>query len=255
LDSMHAVGSDKPIGSLFRGNADVHWPGRLSSLSMSLRITFARVDIGHRKKVGVFYAALGAIGTVLGAELLHWSASRRGRSPSPQGESRGVVVLGYRSKRNGRVHPLQRWRIDIAHRSVGLAPDGIVVFTGGARIGMQSEGEAMRAHADTLGLALPQALLEDQSLTTWENVKFALPMVERCDTVMFASDPMHAARARRYAGTLRPDLGDRICSGVDYRFLERWWLKVPTALYEIRISSRDSFKGWRTRGPGRRGPQ
>jgi uncharacterized SAM-binding protein YcdF (DUF218 family) len=114
----------------------------------------------------------------------------------------------------------------------------MVVFTGGARVGTQSEGEAMAAHAAALGLTWPQTTVESHSLTTWENVQFALPMVEHCDTVLFASDPMHAARARRYAETLRPDLVDRIRSGEDYRFLECWWLKVPTDLYEIRISIR-----------------
>jgi len=64
-------------------------------------------------------------------------------------------------------------------------------------------------------------------------------MVEQCDTVLFASDPMHTARARRFAVELRPDLAGRFVRGAQYRRFERWWLKVPTAAYEVGIASRD----------------
>jgi uncharacterized SAM-binding protein YcdF (DUF218 family) len=124
-----------------------------------------------------------------------------------------------------------------------------MVFTGGARPGARSEAEAMAAWAMTTGIPGRVMRIEDQSRSTRENVRFALPLVENCGTVVFASDPMHAARARRYAIEQRPDLADRLAVGDDYRFLERWWWKVPTAAYELWISGRDRLRARRAPRP------
>jgi hypothetical protein len=183
--------------------------------------------IGHAKRVVAFCATLA----VIGAEAMHRNASRRGRSASSRTASVGVVVLGYHSRKDGGIHPIQRWRIEIVRRSLVPAVDGIVVFTGGSRVGVESEADAMATHAAVLGVNPPRTAIENRSLRTWENVRFSLPMVDHCESIVFASDPMHAYR-------VRPDLADRITSGEDYRFLERWWLKVPTAIYESQASIR-----------------
>jgi uncharacterized SAM-binding protein YcdF (DUF218 family) len=194
------------------------------------------------KSAGAMSAALFALSAIGCAELLHWNASRRGRVDAELTGSVGVIVLGYRSRKNGGVHPIQRWRIEIARRSVSPDGGGVMVFTGGTRVGVRTEAEAMAEYAETIGATLPQTAIESRSLSTWENVQFALPMVEHCDTVVFASDPMHAARARRCASQLRPDLAERITGGRDYSPLERWWLKVPTAAYELWVPIRAHFR-------------
>jgi hypothetical protein len=76
-------------------------------------------------------------------------------------------------------------------------------------------------------------------------------MVEACDSIAIASDPMHAARARRYALELRPDLRGRLVFAENYRFMERWWLKVPTAAYELYIGARQRVAARDPRGPQR----
>jgi len=54
-----------------------------------------------------------------------------------------------------------------------------------------------------------------------------VPLLANFDRVAFVSDPLHAARARRYLKQQRPELAGRLVSAGDYRLLERWWLKVP----------------------------
>jgi uncharacterized SAM-binding protein YcdF (DUF218 family) len=98
--------------------------------------------------------------------------------------------------------------------------------------------------ARTLGPTGYEIAVENRSISTWENVLLALPMAERYETVMFASDPIHCARARAYAHRQRPDLTGRIASADDYRLLERWWLKVPTVAYELWGRARHQITRW-----------
>ena len=96
----------------------------------------------------------------------------------------------------------------------------------------------MAAYAARLRVPAERIGLETRSRSTRENMSLALPMVESYDSIAIASDPMHAARARRYAVEQRPDLRGRLVFAQNYRFLERWWLKVPTAAVELRFLAR-----------------
>ncbi|CAJ63384.1 hypothetical protein; putative signal peptide [Frankia alni ACN14a] len=172
------------------------------------------------------------------AEALHWRASRqlrgRGRGLPARRGAQAVVVLGFPSTRAGTLHPLQRWRTEIGVRS--LAPDAgsRLIFTGGGPPGAVTEAEAMAGYArDALGVPAEKIRLETSARNTWENITFALPFVESADTVAIASDPLHAARGRRYLRRLRPELAARVVATDDYRFLDHWWLKLPIAGYEI----------------------
>jgi DUF218 domain len=210
---------------------------------------------------GRILGALGAAAVlaVAASELMHWNASRRylgcSAEPGGSGEPGGscgreaVIVLGYPARRNGKTHPLQRWRCQIAARSVDPAGTSQMIFTGAGRGHGPSEAEVMSGYArDVLGIPAGQIALETKARSTWQNVKFTLPLAEQADTIKFASDSLHAARARRYLQAQRPELAGRLCAGDDYRFGERWWLKVATAGYEVvRIL-------WRSRGLLARAP-
>ncbi len=102
----------------------------------------------------------------------------------------------------------------------------------------------MAAYAARLRVPAERIGLETRSRSTRENLRFALAMVESFEAIAIASDPMHAARARRYALQQRPDLRGRLVFAENYRFLERWWLKVPTAAVELRFLARTYVKGW-----------
>jgi uncharacterized SAM-binding protein YcdF (DUF218 family) len=145
-----------------------------------------------------------------------------------------VLVLGYPARRGGRPHPVQRWRCQIAARSVDPRRDSRVIFTGAGRASELSEAAVMSGYArDVLGIPAGRIALETRSRTTRQNVEYALPMIEASDVIKVASDPMHAARARRYLRELRPDLASRVRPAADYRFADHWWLKVATAGYEL----------------------
>jgi uncharacterized SAM-binding protein YcdF (DUF218 family) len=176
--------------------------------------------------------------TVAAAEWLHWSASRRylGTSPRPSADvgSEAVIVLGYPSKRNGGTRPLQRWRCQIAARSMDTGRPGQVIFTGAARPGQPSEAAVMSGYAhDVLGVPADRIALETKARSTWQNVKFAAAIAETADVIKFASDPLQAARARRYLRAQRPELADRVAPSADYRFGEHCGLKVVTVGYHV----------------------
>ena len=197
-----------------------------------------RRDLLGRLLPAVVVASAGAAGLVAAAEGLHrWAALSSGRDVAPSSRC-VVVVLGHPSRRDGRVHPIQRWRVEIALRSLEARAEGRILFTGGARRGGRSEAAVMTDHARTRADGGPRVDIEDRSTSTRENVELALAMVDDDETIVFASDPMHAARARRYAVERHPELAERIVGAADYRFMERWWLKVPTAAYELWITAR-----------------
>ncbi|MEV5652292.1 YdcF family protein [Nocardia sp. NPDC052254] len=190
--------------------------------------------------VGGSAAAFAA--ALLAAERVHSRASGRllgsARSPRPGGTD-VVVVLGYPAASDGSTTALQRWRCRIGARSLAPERAGFLVFTGGAVHGPWVEAEVMAAYAhDRLGVPLDRIRVEPNAESTWQNIEFTTPLIENADRIIIASDPMHAARARRYLRIQRPDLAERLAPADDYRPFERWWLKIPTAAHELAAISR-----------------
>ena len=186
-------------------------------------------------------AAAAAVGLLL-SEVAHWRASAGcpqtidGKLPC------AVIVLGYPSRSDGGLHPVQRWRTEIAARSLHAAGGGsTLLFTGAVtRDGPLSEAEAMARYAvEELGVPSASVQIETDSTNTWTNLERSLPLAEPFERIAIVSDPLHAARARRYAALQRPDLEPRIVRPPDFRPFERWWLKIPTAIHEGRKSFRD----------------
>lgn len=178
----------------------------------------------------------GALVTAAAAEWLHWRASRRylGRDQRAGDGSEAVIVLGYPPRRNGQTHPMQRWRCQIATRSMDPARAGRLIFSGAARPGGPSEAAVMSGYAhDVLGVPAERIALETKARSTWQNVEFAVPIAQSADVIKFASDPMHAARARQYLLLQRPELADRVGASADYRLGEHCGLKVITAGYQM----------------------
>jgi hypothetical protein len=179
----------------------------------------------------------GALLSVAAAEWMHWRASRRylgSGQPAADGRSEAVIVLGCPPKRNGQPNLLQRWRCQIAVRSMDPARDGRLIFSGAARPGGPSEAAVMSGYAqDVLGVPSGRISLETKARSTWQNVEFTLPIAETADVIKFASDPMHAARARQFVLLQRPELAGRLGAGADYRLGEHSALKVFTAGYQV----------------------
>ncbi len=203
----------------------------------------SRPGSGPLKLTGA--AVLAGAAAVAGAEIWHRRASRswpgadRRRADRPQ----AVVVLGHPSRRDGRLHPVQKWRTEIAVRSMPASAGGVLVFSGGRTRGADvSEAETMAAYARELRVPDDRILLETRAASTWQNIRLSLPMIDRYDTIVIASDPVHAARGRRYLGRQRPDLAGRLALADDYRFGERWWLKTSIAAYELAVAVLDRWR-------------
>lgn len=77
---------------------------------------------------------------------------------------------------------------------------------------------------------------ETRATTTWENVAFSRALVEGYPRLAIVSDPLHAARARRYLWQQSPELAARLVSAGEYRFLDHFWLKMFSAGYELYLA-------------------
>ncbi|MFD7503875.1 YdcF family protein [Streptomyces sp. NPDC059850] len=185
-----------------------------------------------RRRTGL--AIVGAAALAWG-EWLNWRWSRAlvgGRG----GASEAVVVLGYRNPQST-ANFINRWRVRAGIRSV--AADGargtLVIFSGGATGSYAAEAQLMADYAkSTLGFD-GTVLLEDQSMTTWENITNVIPLLEDIDRIKIVSQPAHALKARAYLRRQRPDLAERLVRADDYRPGE-WMIGKPLlALYGLRM--------------------
>ena len=178
----------------------------------------------------------GAMGTVLLSEALHWRASKRLLHKGPVPGRCALIVLGFPARRDGRLHPIQKWRTEIAKRAFARMGAERIVFSGGPSRGRPSEAETMAAYAVQLGVPATSVRTESRAMSTWQNIELSLPMVDGFDRLAIVSDPLHAARGRRFVVAQRPDLATHLVSASEYRPFERSWLKAPTALYETYVA-------------------
>ena len=174
-------------------------------------------------------------GYVAGGEASHAWAHRRdlGNPPPMPGRREVILLLGYPSRPDGSPHPLQRWRAEIAARSVSAwAASSLIVCTGAAVRGERSEAAVLADLLRGRGVPASKIVLEEQARSTWQNIEFAIPLLQDADVIKVASNSLHAWRARRFLARQRPDLAKRLAAADDYRIGAYWWLKTPLAVYE-----------------------
>ena len=172
--------------------------------------------------------AAAAAGLVA-AEVVHRRAAEVGPAGHVGACTEAIIVLGYRSERDGAPSPVQRWRCQIAVRSIVGSRSSTLIMSG-----WNGEAEVMAAYAhDVLGVPADHIVLEKQARSTWENIAYSLPIAQDYDVIKIASDPLHARRARRYIARLRPDLLPRLEPATAYRLLEHPVLKAGTFGYEL----------------------
>jgi DUF218 domain len=175
---------------------------------------------------------LTAAGAVVAAELAHRQASHRLLAVAAPTGPVALVVLGCPPRPDGTARALGRWRATMAVRAAATRDTGTVVFTGGSSDHRPAEAAVMAAYAVDRGLDPGLVHREEVSASTWENIAFALPFIDRSPAIAILSDPMHAARGRRILATQRPDLAPRLVSGGEYVAGEHPVLKVATAIHE-----------------------
>jgi uncharacterized SAM-binding protein YcdF (DUF218 family) len=176
-------------------------------------------------------AAVGLLGlAVAWGEVVHWWASRE--RTHGRGVAEAVVVLGYRERGRERANTVNRWRVRAAVRSAG--PQTRLVCCGGSRDGGVPEARLMARYAvQECGFTGP-VMLEERSLSTWENVANAIPLVEDAERIVVVSDPLHGLKARLYLAKQRPDLAARLIRAADYRQGEWCLLKPLLAVHGLR---------------------
>jgi DUF218 domain len=191
--------------------------------------------------------AAGALLGVVVVEVSHYLAMRGVVASShPDGSARGrtseaVIVLGFPPRRDGRTNAVQRWRCRIAVRSLDPGRSSLLVITGAPTRGHKSEAEVMAGYVrDLLGVPTQAIMLEEQARSTWDNIKYSLPLAEQFTAIKIASDPFHARKAHRYVARIRPDLVTRLEPARCYRPGEYLLLKAAILAYEIWSRARHS---------------
>lgn len=182
-----------------------------------------------RRRTGLTIAAVAALAW---GEWLNWRWSRVLVGNS-EGTSEAVVVLGYRNRR-ATANLINRWRVRAGIRSCAAsAHETRVIFSGGATGSGATEARLMADYAKSVLEFEGTVLLEDQSATTWENIKNVIPLLEDVDRIKIASQPAHALKARAYLRRQRPDLAARLVRADDYRPGEWLAVKPLLALYGL----------------------
>lgn len=182
-------------------------------------------------------AALAA-SFVLASEAAHWCASKRHFPPAPHGGGPcALIVLGFPARPDGRLHPVQKWRTQLATRARKVLGAEKLVFSGAPSAGRPAEAVVMAAYAKSLGVPEGALATETRATTTWENVAFSQALVDGYPRLAIVSDPLHADRARRYLWQQSPELASRLVSAHEYRFLDHFWLKMFSAAYELYLAA------------------
>jgi uncharacterized SAM-binding protein YcdF (DUF218 family) len=127
-----------------------------------------------------------------------------------------VLVPGY----GGRIRAVERWRIDVALRTLAEYGDGSLVLSG-------HQGEAERLALLASG---QEVVLETTARSTWENVEKSIPYFLGAERLAIASDWFHAHRAERCLRLLRPDLSEHLVPAVRL-WRDGWWIQIGGAVY------------------------
>lgn len=165
------------------------------------------------------------------AELVHRQSAGRllGMKHDVAPTTEAVVVLGYRN-RGRRANHVNRFRVRAGLRSFDPeVVDQVLVLCGGAVGGPVPEAELMARYARKRGYTGP-VLLDRDSVSTWENIRHVIPLVEGMDSIKIVSNPVHGEKGRAYLWAQRPDLAARLRRAEDYRCGELLLVKPLAAV-------------------------
>ncbi|WP_439693193.1 YdcF family protein [Curtobacterium sp. SP.BCo] len=180
--------------------------------------------------VGVGLASALTLGEWIHARAAHRAAGLR---VPTAGSTGSVVVLGF-ANHGTRPNVVNRWRARIAVRTARRAErfgaTVTIICSGGAVHGAVPEAELLRRHIIGSFGWHGRLLVETESTSTWENVRNVVPLIEDADWVAFASNGLHAEKARIYLARQRPDLADKLVAAEDYRVGEAVLLKPVFAV-------------------------
>ena len=127
----------------------------------------------------------------LGYYLNSWGAVERAQ------KSDAILIFGTGVREDGTASSTLRARTRHAYElwARGLAP--VIVCTGG--VGTNPPAESIVQQKLLVGWGVPASaiLREERSTSTWENVKYAAPLLPAGSSVIAVSDPFHLWRCQR----------------------------------------------------------
>lgn len=129
----------------------------------------------------------------------------RSAEGSPDPEADYLIVLGCQVQ--GTVPSLMlRQRIDAAANYLKTYPDATCIVSGGQGPGEDvTEAACMYNYLTAAGIDSARILLEDQSTSTMENLRFSMALLEPGATVAIVSNEFHLYRAGQMAENLGLD--------------------------------------------------
>jgi uncharacterized SAM-binding protein YcdF (DUF218 family) len=142
-----------------------------------------------------------------------------------------VLVPGY----GGRFRAVERWRMEVALRTLRAHGGGQLVVSG-------HRGEAERLAAIA---ASQDVIIEPTARSTWENAERSIPFFDDAPRVAVATDRFHARVAERYLRQIRPDLARRLVTA-NRRWRRGWWIQAGGVGYPARRLVRRVARRWRT---------
>jgi uncharacterized SAM-binding protein YcdF (DUF218 family) len=182
--------------------------------------------------------ALALVSAIASAEIICYLGFSLAPNP-PKSENCVVLVLGYPSNNDGTTNPVQELRVEFgvnAYRQHGCKR---LVFSGSAVANKIVEAETMLQLAVKIGVEPNQITQEKQATNTWENIKYSIPLLEKYEYILIASDTIHPYRGKRYLCKQRPDICNRTFVVVSYKPFSMIFWKVTAILHELFSGIRD----------------
>lgn len=204
--------------------------------------------------LAITIATATTAGTVVLADVLHARAAQRGHGTRDLAHdaTNGYVVLLGSANRGPHINMINRWRSRIAVRSARRHPGVTIICSGGPVRGSVAEAELLHRYLrSSLGWS-GRIIVEDESRTTWENVRNVAPLLVDADWIIFASNSLHAERARAYLRRQQPELAARLVPGRDHRWGEMAALKpmfAAVGLWKLARSRAFRVKECRQQSP------
>jgi len=169
------------------------------------------------------------------SEWIHWKASGRRFCVTTRPVGREVIIVPGFKNRGHAANYVNRYRVRAALRSIDPAADeSVLVFCGGSVGSTTSEAELLRAFAVQHAGYEGPLRLDTHSVSTWQNIQNAIPLIEGFDTIKIASNSLHAEKARAFLWKQRPDLAARLVRANEYRPGEIVLMKPIMAIVGLR---------------------
>lgn len=129
---------------------------------------------------------------------------KEGQKPKADGTAHYAIVLGAKVHASGLPSKSLKYRLDAAYDYAEKYPDVQLILSGGqGQDEPMTEAEAMRNYLVNKGFDENRLILENQSTSTYENIKFSMtkiPLTEKKITII--SNDFHLARAKMIAENL-----------------------------------------------------